>query len=231
LTTLSGMFMLVAEDLYEGYHHGFPCVDVSGHNQPDLDRNFTCRVALLLVCGDYPALAKMTGFTHAGNFHCHWCLQRSTKESHTNRFNSGDFRRWLPMESVNRSRGGNFAADETQAPPRLRDHNTVVQKSVMARHWKGTAKSHPGHTHGICDWCPLSVVPNFDIVWDTLGDFMHAVMWYSRHVVAAMKGATTLAAPRLLQLELRKTITSEERLRRVRANAKTKEAYVKAKKV
>ena len=63
LTTLAGIMILVTEDLYVGYHDGFPCVDASlDPQQPNCQ--FMCKVSLLLLAGDYPALAKATGFTH-----------------------------------------------------------------------------------------------------------------------------------------------------------------------
>ena len=170
--------MLVTEDLHIGYHKGFSCEDGSFPVGSPL-RHFQCRVCLLMLAGDYPALAKLTGFTHAGHFHCHWCMQRSQKNPSTNRHMCGDFRRWLPSNSVQRAAGGNFDEPETNPPPPLREHRRTAALGVRARNWIGRAADHPSKTAGICNWCPLVEVPKFDIVWDTAADMMHCVKYYS----------------------------------------------------
>ena len=35
---------------------------------------------------------------------------------------------------------------------------------MSASSYTGPNKFHPGKTHGIADWCPLSVLPYFDMV-------------------------------------------------------------------
>ena len=186
--------MLVTEDLYVGYHDGFTCFDASQQS------NFVCKVVLLLFSGDYPALAKVTGFTHAGDCHCHWCHQSSEKDMAVHRHNSGNFRRWLHPTSLQRAAGGNFSRVESGGPPRFRTHSEVVRTGVQASNWSGTQRLHPRHTAGIWEWCPLSAAPNFDLVWDVVGDFMHLVLWYPHHLLPALKGELKLAKPTLLAL-------------------------------
>ena len=218
--------MLVTEDLYVGYHDGFPCVDASQHS------DFTCKVVLLLLAGDYPALAKATGFTHSGDCHCHWCHQSSGKDMAVNRHGSGNFRRWLQPGSMQRAAGGNFSHVESEGPPRLRNHREVVRTGVQGSHWTGTQKLHPRHTTGIWEWSPLSVVPNFDIVWDAVGDFMHVVLWYPHHLLLALKGEVQLAHPTLLAL-VRTNIPFEaaELSRRKKENERRVRDNVSARKV
>ena len=200
LSTLAGMFMLISENLIQAYNEGFPCEDTSiPHGRPG--RYFRCKVCLLYVTGDYPALAKMTGFSHAGNFHCHWCMQNSQKDMAINRHNCGGFRRWLPANSTHRVGGGNFRRREDANPPPFRNHDDTVHMSVLAREWAGTAATHPTTTHGISTWCPLVQVPLFDLIWDVLGDFMHGTLWFPHHLVKAMKGETHIAAPKILRLQ------------------------------
>ena len=190
--------MLVTEDLHVGYYEGFHCVDASAADSQQ--SNFMCKVVLLLLAGDYPALAKATGFTHSGACHCHWCHQTSPKDMAVNRHATGNFRRWLTPGSVHRAAGGNFRHVETGGPPRYRTHSDVVRTGVQARNWTGTQKLHPRHTAGICDWNPLSALPYFCLVWDVIGDFMHLVLWYPRHILTALNGQLPLARPRLLTL-------------------------------
>ena len=220
--------MLVTEDLYVGYHDGFPCVDASQQS------NFLCKVVLLLFSGDYPALAKVTGFTHAGDCHCHWCHQSSKKDMAVHRHDSGNFRRWLHPASLERAAGGNFSRIETRVPPRFRTHSEVVRTGVQASNWSGSQNLHPGHTAGISEWCPLSLAPNFDLVWDIVADFMHLVLWYPHHLLPALKGELKLAKPTILALVHTKngevvplngavfTSTVKENKRRERVNVSSK---------
>ena len=218
--------MLVTEDLHVGYHDGFPCVDASQQS------NFTCKVCLLLLAGDYPALAKATGFTHSGDCHCHWCHQSSRKDMAVNRHGSGNFRRWLQPASIQRAAGGNFSHAESGGPPRFRKHSEVVCTGVQASHWTGTQKLHPRHTAGIWEWCPLSAAPNFDMVWDVVGDFMHVVLWYPHHVLPALKGELQLAKPTLLALVRNNTpLEAAEFSKRKKENARRERVNVSARKV
>ena len=199
ITTLSGILMLIAEDLHKAYYDGVTCQDNSQPSNSS-ERVFQCKVCLLLVVGDYPALAKITGFSHSGNFHCHWCMQNSMKDMAVSRHACGDFRRWLPRNSPQRNAGGNFRTNETRGPPPLREHDSCVYTGMLASCWTGRAKDHPATTHGISHWCPLVEAPLFDVVWDVCGDLMHAVKYYNAHVVKCMKGETRIAMPTSLTL-------------------------------
>ena len=183
-----------------GYHKGFTCEDWSlAVTSPQ--RFFQCRVSLLYISGDYPALAKMTGFTHSGGYCCHWCMLHEYKDMATHRINTGSFRRWLPVNSRHRASGGNFAEPERRPPPPLREHHASVAFGVQASHHSGKQKDHPVHSSGIWEWCPLSVLQNYDIINDSPGDCMHLVKFYPNHMVPLMKGKTQLAAPTLLKVK------------------------------
>ena len=226
ISTLAGLLMLVTEDLYVGYHEGFPCVDASQQS------SFMCKVCLLLLTGDYPALAKATGFTHAGDCHCHWCHQSSKKDMAVHRHDSGSFRRWLHPTSSERGAGGNFSQMETRGPPRFRTHSEVVRTGVQANHWTGTQALHPRHTAGIWEWCPLSAAPNYDLVWDTNADYMHLVLWYPHHLLSAMKGELQLAKPTLLATVcLNNPFEAADLKRRVQENARRERVNISARKV
>ena len=201
--------MLVAEELYKGYYEGFTCVDgslpVASPRQI-----FQCKVCLLLINADYPALAKMTGFTHSGGYCCHWCMLFETKDMAINRIDTGGFRRWLPARSTQRAAGGNFAEVERRFPPPLREHRESVMQGVLASHHSGRVKDHPVNSTGIWEWCPLSVVPNYDLINDSPGDVMLAVMYYPHHVTKAMKGETALARPTYLKVKAKPANEAEE---------------------
>ena len=207
LTTLAGIMMLVTEDLYVGYHDGFLCVDAS----QQAECKFMCKVSLLLLAGDYPALAKATGFTHSGNCHCHWCKQSSPKDQAVHRHATGNFRRWLHPNSLHRAALGNFRDPEHGGPPPFRTHGEVERTGLLARHWTGPQNQHPQHATGICDWCPLAAVPGFDMVWDVAPDFMHCVLWYTRHILRALKGETKVAKPTLLKLNRKASLPAYPR--------------------
>ena len=194
-------------------------------------RNFMCKVSLLCLCGDYPALGKATGFTHSGCCHCHWCNQSSPKMPAVNRHYSGNFRRWLPNNSTMRSGNGTMRSQERRQPPSLREHSSVVRVGFMASSWHGAQALHPSKTKGIKTWCPLYIVPGFDIVWDTVGDFMHSVMYYPKHVVTTMRGGKEIAAGRLMKLKLKKPLPEAELQRRKAFNRRLLIANAKARRV
>lgn len=228
MSTLNGLLMLITEDLFVGYHEGFPCPDMSS---PLQDSVFMCKVRLLLVEGDIPAIAKLTGFVHQGDSHCQWCNQASPYDTATNRHYSADFRRWLPQQSMERAAGGNFREAETRGPPLLRTHREVAQQGIEARDYKGPKSRHPKHTTGIKTWCPLTAVPGFDSVWDVTADFMHVNLWYPSHVLQALKGKTKIANPRYLQLELSRPLTPEEVKERKAHNDDLMQRHTQAKEV
>ena len=219
ISTLSGVLMLVAQDLYVGYHAGFTCED---YNLPfdSPQRLFQCKVCLLYITGDYPALAKMTGFVHAGSVPCHWCLFQGKKDMAINRIDSGTFRRWLPARSANRAAGGNFDMAEHRPPPPLREHHASVRTGVLGSNHTGAQKHHPAHTTGISEWCPLVVIPLFDIIFDAPGDAMHLVLWFKRNMIPAMKGKTSLASPTFLSVNSnpKTDLESEECEARLKTN-------------
>jgi hypothetical protein len=193
--------MLIAEDLYQGYHVGFPCTDTSA---PPGATVFLCKVILLLLCGDIPAIAKATGFIHQGDSHCQWCNQSSPYNTATNRHYSAGFRRWLPPNSLGRAAGGNFPDAEENMPPPMRTHKEVVRQGLLSRDYFGPKIHHPKKQSGIKSWCPLSVVPYYDMVKDVTGDFMHLNMWYPGHMLPAMRGTSVIGKPRLLKLVLKR---------------------------
>ena len=215
-----------------GYHQGFSCEDcsLSAHSTR---RRFQCKVCLLYINGDYPALAKMTGFTHAGGCCCHWCLFHNKKDMAINRINAGGFRRWLPARSVHRAAGGNLADAERRPPPPRREHRASVRTGVLASNHSGPQTQHPQHSTGICEWCPLVAVPNYNIIDDANADFMHAVMWLVRHMIPAMKGETPLAKPVYLKVNANPNTETEmqECTRRLQENERRREANSKAREV
>ena len=186
---------LVAENLYTGYHVGFDCVDSSVAPT----ESFKCHVCLLCVVADYPALALVTGFTHAGGRPCHWCKVEYKKNMATHRYTSG-FRQFLPPLHEGRRAGGNFDTQELRSPPAYRTHKETVISGLLNRDWQGYKNARPVLTTGVCNWSPLCVVPLFDIVWDAMGDMMHDCLAYPHHILPVMKGTTALAPPRPLKL-------------------------------
>ena len=127
-----------------------------------------------------------------------------------NRIYTGGFRRWLPARSIHRAAGGNFSEIERRSPPPLREHHESVRQGVLASHHSGPLKDHPVHSSGIGEWCPLSVVPNYDLINDSPGDMMHAILYYPHHVTKVMRGEITLAKPTYLQVKANPDAAEEE---------------------
>ena len=197
---------LVAENLHTGYYDGFDCVDAS----VEPTESFKCHVCLLCVVADYPALALMTGFVHEGAKSCHWCMVHGTKNMAIHRFNTG-FRQFLPPSHTDRRAGGNFESKDSRPQPKYRTHRETVVSGLLARDWQGYQNANPKLKTGVSNWCPLCVVPLFDVVWDAMGDMMHLCMYYPRHILPVMKGETTIAAPRLLKINVKEGLNDEEK--------------------
>jgi hypothetical protein len=49
------------------------------------------------------------------------------------------------------------------------------------------------------------------MVWDVAPDFMHCVLWYTRHILRALKGETKVAKPTLLKLNRKASLPAYPR--------------------
>ena len=185
--------MLLTEDLDVGYRSGFRCAD-AGLPIDSPHSTFMCKVCLLCVGGDTPALALVSGFTQAGGAHCHYCKVISAKDMALNRMYPGHFRQWLSRRHSMRL-GGRSVAPEKRTQPELREHKECVPIMASARCWTGANNQHPSKATGIYNWCPLAKLPLFDVVWDITADFMHHILYYPWHAVKAMKTAGSGPAP------------------------------------
>ena len=235
VSTLSGVLMLLTEDMDIGYKKGFKCFDVAESAE---DRCvFMCKVCLLCVGGDTPALGLLSGFTHAGGAHCHYCKIISAKDMALNRMYPGHFRQWLGRQNSMRL-GGRSTTAERRMPPELREPDECVPIMASARCWIGVANQHPSKTTGIYNWCPLVRLPLFDVIWDITADLMHHIQYYPRHAVKAMKGNVVIKAS-MLSLQVKGTAFREpgnleaetarrkkENMRRVARVAATEEVKV-----
>jgi hypothetical protein len=205
MSTLRGVMMLVTEDLEEGYNVGYPCMD-SSLELSDPDRTFYCRCVLLFLCGDYPALGKLTGFSHQGEHGCHWCQASFPKDMALHVHVHNNHRLYLSSDHQARSSVG-FAAPETRRPPRARTHNASI-RSVLLK---------PGAL-GLTYDCPLYHLPCFNLVNDVLPDMMHCNHYIKSTLLPVLKGSKLPAPPTLFAVNLRRKVSAQESKQRAREN-------------
>jgi len=85
---------------------------------------------------------------------------------------------------------------------------------------------------GVCGWCPLSILPLFDLVWDILPDMMHIMQGiYKRIIFQLLKGKKAPAPYKPLKRKRRKNDSEEERKRVKKENKEIKNKNKRMKKL
>lgn len=148
------------------------------------DRNFLLRAILLYWCGDYPALAEVSGFVHAcsKNGMCHWCELSARHDHDTNSRVYGGYFRWLVQ-------GHTLRKGNTEKAPRPRIHMKVCNEAQANEDWTGADVHRPVTRTGVNRYSPLCALDLFNMVWDFMLDWMHTCMnfWKSR-IIPTFKG-------------------------------------------
>jgi hypothetical protein len=156
-----------------GQTRGFRTIDHS-RLESDPERVFWLKVMLLFWVGDYPGLAKCSGFIHAGGYACHWCEgyfyphspghnvcvhdRRNLRDGHPFRKDP----RWGPHEVL--------------PPNTLRSHEGVEKLAhELSAMEEGKDLELRKKQCGIREYCALGLLYLFDIVWDMMPDMMHIV--------------------------------------------------------
>jgi hypothetical protein len=82
-----------------------------------------------------------------------------------------------------------YGCEELDDSPLARTHAESVAAGKEADEYEGPANKHPRHRTSIKWWCPLSILPFFDVVKDFVPDFMHIVKdFFSLHYIPLFKG-------------------------------------------
>ena len=127
---------------------------------------------------------------HQGYYACHWCWDKS--KYRVNRQVYAEFRRYLKPGYPGRGR-------TTKAAPKNRTHKETDKIGKRCdRHERsgGAEAAHPKHTTGISRWCPLAVLPYFNLIRDVLPDMMHIIYGvFNGHFIPMFKGNRPLSAP------------------------------------
>jgi hypothetical protein len=108
----------------------------------------------------------------------------------TNSYNVYVYCRYLhPDHPWRRDLEGMFGSKEFDEAPAPRTHSESTRQAKEAEEYCGAECHHPEHTHGIRGWCPLSLLPFFNIIWDLCPDLMHINknLW-DRCIVALFMG-------------------------------------------
>ena len=84
---------------------------------------------------------------------------------------------------------GMFGSKEFDEAPAPRTHSESTRQAKEAEEYCGAECHHPENTHGIRGWCPLGLLPFFNIIWDLCPDLMHINknLW-DRCIVALFMG-------------------------------------------
>lgn len=129
---------------------------------------------------------------HQGHYACHWCWIKGSRKK-LNRMIFADHRRMLPVGAAGRGA-------RTRVPYKPRTHEETVRIGKQAdRHVRAQRpdSTHPKHTSGIVRYCPLEILPFFDLILDILPDMMHIIKgFWDGHFIPLFKGNRPLAAPR-----------------------------------
>ena len=155
-------------------------------------RYFLLRAMLLFWCGDYPGLGEASNFVHsaAAKAACHWCTYRAIYSLGLSKTLFEHFRRWLDPDDPLRDDPA-FGAPEHRPPPpltTLQDYLNAVKASESSElAWDND--EHPRKQTGVNGWCPLSLLPLWNMIKDFLPDLMHIVKnWYERTYLPLLKG-------------------------------------------
>ena len=195
------MLHVLVDDLLVGETRGYAVVDTS-RRVGDPRRDFRLRVILLYVCGDWPALGKAAGFSHAGDYECHYCHDISTTVN--GRPTHGCFCRWLAQGDVLRKHArlvklhDKYTLQGNGGKPTARTKFSVRRDAHTRLHGDKTK------ARGVKFLTPFDLLDRFDVVWDFPVDMMHTVNAFFDHMIPLLKGDRPLAEPTLMQLDKRR---------------------------
>ena len=195
------MFMVVTDDLLIGEEDGYRIADCS-RLPDDPDYMFFLKVILLLVQGDYPAQGKNSGMTHSGGFHCHWCLVKAVHNKGVSRMVTSNYTHHYPLGHSKRPLNAPVISARTHVEV-CRDALTNQYNSEQRESSNiDGADDDANAIRGVKEWCPLSALSWFDVVWDIVPDMMHIIKGLiEKYIVNTMKGKRNVKPPKPLVTE------------------------------
>lgn len=165
--------------------------------------------------------------THKGHTYCHWCWVHEPMNPGINRHICGGFRRYLGPDHPYRT-DRRFGKRERREPPATRQHAEIIADSLRldALYTKKDKSDHVQES-GVKEWCALSILPLWNMVWDFLPDMMHILKgFFQRQLVRLFKSKRHPAAPSVLAMK--ESHSPEEQQRRRSQNNRAMATAVKA---
>ena len=128
-----------------------------------------------------------------GYFACHWCWEKGKWEAGLSRMVYAGYKRHLQPGTPGRGAA-------TPPPPPARTHAETCRHGKLADTYDKSGASdaaHPKHQSGIRRWCPLAVLPFFDLILDICPDMMHIIKGLlGGHWMPLLRGDRSVARPK-----------------------------------
>jgi hypothetical protein len=117
--------------------------------------------------------------------------------------------RWLPPGDPLR------AGYSDEGPPAARTHDRACAEAKDSESKPYDTWKQPGHVRlktGINHWCPLSVLDDFDMIWDFCPDMMHIIKtFWERLVLGVFSGKRKPIFNKKAPVKPKRHATDEER--------------------
>lgn len=126
--SLQCVLLRLVDELLLGQNRGFPMKDFN-ISPVHPEHYFLLKTVLLFFVGDYPGLAKVSCFKHAGYYRCHWCVQKFVYFL-PGHMVSLDNRKHLRDDHPFRD-DPSFGPSERGGRPSSRNHSDVVSKKNL----------------------------------------------------------------------------------------------------
>ena len=128
--------------------------------------------------------------------------------------------RWLHPDDPDREAYG------PELPPPARTHREACREAKQSEKsvygWENK-DNHPRYKSGINNWCPLSVLMKFNMIWDFCPDMMHIIKtWFERLVIGVFSGERRPHFSGTKPAPLPKRTSNEEKQQHKTAMAKYK---------
>jgi hypothetical protein len=138
--SIQPVLQMLTEELLEAQDKGLPMRDFS-LPVDDPDHFFLLRLILLFYMGDYPGQGKVANMVHTGVKACHWCHHKFRFHSPGHNVATGTRRHLDPGDPTRQC--DTWPEEETQDPPKIRDHAKTCAYAEMMKDLKGIGSSSP----------------------------------------------------------------------------------------
>ena len=145
---------------------------------------------------------------------CHWCWEKGKWEAGINRMVYAGYKRQLKPGTPGRGAG-------TPPPPLARTHAETSRHGKLADTYDKSGApdaGHPKHDTGIKRWCPLAILPLFDLILDICPDMMHIMKGLmGGHWMPLLKGLRSIARLKFKSKKPKRKPTEADGVWRARA--------------